>query len=404
MKITKYLDYIIYWAIVLIPFSIAIAPAFPHAFIGIMTFCYLLKKIITRQPLVKTPLNLPFFLMFLAAILSFRNTIAIGNSFHGLAKMALNFFTFIVCAECIKDRKHVIKILFSVFFGALLISLDALWQLKFGKDFIQGNALQDAIGLIRATASFPNPNVLGVYLSAISPLVVGLSLFYFKGKARWFGIAASILVSLGIFVTLSRGCGLGFYFALLFISIAMKSRKLTAFLIILLLIFPFVMPNRIREWAKEVQYNPVVFLLNADRLSLYNNTFNMIRHHPVAGLGVNTYSINYLSYKLPEAPGAETAPSMYSHNNFLQLTAETGFIGLFGFLWFLFALFRQARRVYKGLSDSLYKIVSVSIVGCIISFLINGMTETSMYYSRVAMIFWFIIGFSLSLKKFSDAR
>jgi len=404
-KIIKYFDYIIYWAVILIPFSIVIAPAFPHAFIGIMSVFYLLKKALLKQrPFIRTPLSWPFLFMLLAAVFSFRNTIALGNSFHGIGKMALNFLTFIICAEEIKDRKHIIKILVSVFCGALLISIDALWQLKFGSDFIQGNTLQDAIGIIRATGSFPNPNVLGVYLSAVTPLVVGLSLFYFKGRAKIFGFIASILVASGVFVTLSRGSGLGFYFAVLFISICRKNKWLTAFLIVLLLAFPFIMPNRIKQWATEVKYNPVVFLLNADRLSIYNNSLNMIKHHPVVGVGVNTYSINYLHYKLYEKHGAETAPSMYAHNNFLQLTAETGLFGLVMFLWFLFALFKQARSVYKGLNDELYKIVSVSLVACFIAFLINGLTETSMYYSRVAMIFWFLIGFSLSLKKFTHAR
>jgi len=405
MRIIKYLDYVIYWAIVLIPFSIAIAPAFPHSFIGIMSFCYLLKKALLKQrSFIKTPVSLPFYLMLLAALLSFRNTVALGNSIHGIGKMVLNFFTFIICAEEIKDRKHITRIIISVFAGAALISIDALWQLKFGYDFIQGNNLQDAIGLIRATASFPNPNVLGVYLSAIAPLVVGLSLFYFKGKIKLVGLIFSTLVTLGIATTLSRGTALGFYFAVLFISICRKNKAVTALLLIFLLIFPFVMPNKIKDWAKKINYNPTVFMLNADRLSIYNNSLNMIRHHPLVGLGVNTFAKNYFYYKLPEEPGAETSPSMYAHNNFLQMTAEIGLFGLFMFLWFLFTLFKQARSVYKKLDGDFYKVISVCTDACFISFLINGLTETSLYYSRVAMIFWFMIGLSLALKKFSNAH
>jgi len=402
---TKYLDYIIYWAIILIPFSIAIAPAFPHSFIGILSFAYLLKKALLRQrPFIKTPLNLPFIFMLLAAFLSFRNTIALGNSIHGIGKMVLNFFTFIICAEEIKDRKHITRIMISVFAGAILMSLDALWQLKFGYDFVHGNQPWHVIGLTRATASFPTPNVLGVYLSAITPLIFGLSFYYLKGKVKVAALIASALAILGIASTFSRGTILGFYFAVLFINICMHNKKVCVLLLVLLLVFPFFMPRQIKEWARTVNYNPVVFMLNPERLSLYNNSLNMIKHHPLIGVGVNTFSKNYFAYKLSEKPGAETSPSMYAHNNFLQMTAEIGLFGLLMFIWFLSAFFIQARQVYKKLNDDFYKIISISLAACFVSFLVNGLTETSLYYSRVAMVFWYIIGLSLALKKFSDAH
>ena len=37
---------------------------------------------------------------------------------------------------------------------------------------------------------------------------------------------------------------------------------------------------------------------------------------------------------------------------------------------------------------------------CLIAFLVNGLTESSLYYSRVTLIFWYLVGVSLGLKKF----
>jgi len=160
------------------------------------------------------------------------------------------------------------------------------------------------------------------------------------------------------------------------------------------------MPKNIKDWAKKVNYNPAVFMLNPDRISMYRNTLNMIRHHPLLGVGVNTFSQNYLTYKLPEPPGAETASHIYAHNNFLHLAADIGLLGLGVFIWLLFNLFKQAIHVYRNTKDEYYKIVSLSLSACLVAFLINGLTETSLYYSRVAMIFWYLAGFSLSLDKF----
>jgi hypothetical protein len=83
------------------------------------------------------------------------------------------------------------------------------------------------------------------------------------------------------------------------------------------------------------------------------------------------------------------------------MAGEIGLSGLGIFFWFLFRLFKKSIFIYKGLTDKYYKILSLSITACLIAFLINGLTETSLYYSRVAMIFWYLIGFALSLTKFT---
>ena len=117
---------------------------------------------------------------------------------------------------------------------------------------------------------------------------------------------------------------------------------------------------------------------------------------------VNTFSRNYFFYKLPEPAGAETADYMYAHNHFLQMAGEIGIIGLAVFLWLLFNLFRFAKRLYKTTKDDYCKILTLSVSACLVAFLINGFTETSLYYSRVAMIFWYWTGLLLALGRISD--
>ena len=404
-RIVKIADFVIYWSIIIIPFSILIAPGAAFTFIGLMTFCFLLKKIITKQRLfANSVLNLPFFILLAVALVSFKNSISYSDSFHGIGKMVLNGFIFLIAAEEIKTRKHIQLIFISIVCGAGLASIDAIWQLKFGADFIQHRELKYAIGLTRATASFPNSNVFGVYISAIAPMVVGMSLFYFKKQLKAFMLALSALVTFGVVSTFSRGTGLGFFLAVIIASIAKRSKVIIASLVILLILSPFIAPQKIKDWVKSIHYNPVVFMLNADRISIYRNSLNMIRHHPVIGVGVNTFCRNYLTYKLPEPEGAKSAEHMYSHNNFLEMAGELGLVGLAVFLWFLFRLFKQAVKNYKLIQDNFLKTICLCAAVSIISFLVNGMTETSLYYSRVSMIFWYLVGFSLALKKFTDEK
>lgn len=404
----KFVDWVIYWSIVIIPFSIAIAPAFTNTFMGFLFAAFIAKKILLaglqgrKNFFFWTPINPPFLLLFLISIASFINTIDYNASFRGLTKLLQNAFMFLVCAEEIKDRRHVRRIVLSVILGASLASVDALWQVAFGKDFIRGNELIVNIGLKRATAAFPDANVLGVYLSAITPLIIGLSLYYYRGAKRLPMLFVSLLALIGIVLTFARGTALALYLSILLISICRKDKVVSGILLALLLVFPIIMPQNIKDWAKSINYNPAFFMFNADRISIYKNTVNMIKHHPFIGVGVNTYSKNYLKYKLPEPENARTGDSMYAHNHFLQMAGEIGLAGLGIFLWLLFALFRKNISIYKNLKDNYYRVLSLSTSACLFAFLFNGLTETSLYYSRVAMIFWYLTGFSFALDRFKD--
>jgi putative inorganic carbon (HCO3(-)) transporter len=125
----------------------------------------------------------------------------------------------------------------------------------------------------------------------------------------------------------------------------------------------------------------------------------MIRAHPLIGLGANTYMKNYKKYKeSPEYRNVVTADTLYAHNNFLHLAAEVGLIGLLVFLWFLYQLFRGSILIYQRLSGYI-QAVALSLIACLAAFLINGLTESSFYSSRVALIFWYLAGLMFGLAK-----
>lgn len=404
-KIINRFNFIIYWIIILMPFSIAIAPGMIYTFFGIMAFSFLAKKSLKRERVfIKTCVNLPFIFLILAALLSFKNTTNLPDSIHGVAKIIVTGLTFLICAEEIKDRDHIKKIIYGIIFSASLIGLDAIVQLATGRDFIHGYQLKYAIGIARVTASFPNSNILGIYITSITAVIVVLALFLRQTNIKRLCILGAVLGSIGVLLTFSRGAGIGLYLGILLISVIRKNKILISGLVILPLIFAILMPKNIKEWAKEIHYNPMVFMWNYDRISIYKNALNMIAHHPVIGVGVNTFCRNYLTYKLPEPENAKSADSVYAHNNFLQMAGEIGLLGLAAFFWFLYRLFKNAYLVYKKLDDEFCKMVSLSIIASLTAFLINGMTETSLYYSRISMIFWYFAGFSLALNKFSHAE
>ena len=400
-KFIKVIEKIIYWSIILLPFSVAIAPGVSNTVIGIMIGAFLIEKIVKKEKLCSASLPVIIFGVFMIiGVVTFINTVSIKDSLNGMFKLFKYFLIFLVCSESIKDKEHFKKIAISIACAISLIGIDALWQLFSGKDFIRGNVLQGAIGLARATASFPGCNAMGVYLTGLTPVIVGLALFSTRLKSKVFFTFAALIGSIGVYLSFSRGAGLGLFISVLFLTLVRKNKIIIWGLILLLVIFPFVMPKNIKIWAKNVNYNPVSLFICETRLSVYRNTVHMISEHPFIGVGVNTFSKNYGKYKTAVAEARmETPDTIYAHNSFLQMGGEMGLLGLGTFLIFLFFVFKSIWSAFKENTDPFLKALSVSVFAAIIAYLINGLTETSLYYARLVMIFWFLIGVGLALNR-----
>ena len=383
-----------------------IAPAPMNVFMGLAIASFISKKILKKeQVFIKSSLNLPLLFLFIITCLSILNSINYYDTIKGgILRLFQYICIFFIILEELRERRQIKNIIFSMVFGIILVSFDEIWQIYTGSDFIRGYKTIVNIGLVRATASFKDANTLGIYLSAIAPLILGLTLYYFKNKRKIILSLISFIALIGIVLTYSRPTLLAVYIALFLLSIVRKDKVLIAFLIIFTLISPFILPKSVKDWARQVNYNPLRFMCNDDRIAIYRNSFNMIRHNPILGVGANTYMKNYKIYKeSPEYRNIVTADYLYAHNNFLHIAAEIGLIGLGVFIWLLYKLFRECINIYKQLDDYFLKMVSLTLSACLIAFLINGLTESSLYSSRVAMIFWYLIGFSLALNKFVDA-
>ena len=100
-----------------------------------------------------------------------------------------------------------------------------------------------------------------------------------------------------------------------------------------------------------------------------------------------------------------TSDYLYAHNNFLHMAGEIGLIALGIFIWLLLALFRKWYIIYKSLPKANFlKICSLGLLSGIIAFLINGLTESGLYYSKSATIFWIQVGILLALFKLIDKK
>lgn len=402
-KVILYADKALYWLLIFIPFSGIIASGIINSLLGFAIVAYLVKKIASKDYWPqKSPISTPFLFLMLVSLISMFNTIDFASSIKGMEKLLKYGFTFIIYYEAVKDVRHAQRIIFSLACGVFLISLDAVFQLQSGRDFIRHQVYDVAAGLPRLKATLPHTNLFGLYLGLVLPLIFSLGRYFLKNSKKLFFTLTFILGTFCIIFTFSRGAVIGFFFALILIAIIKKDKTAIVFITVLMFISPFLLPGSIKDWVKD-RRSVAEMMLNAERIYIYKTAFNMISRHPFFGVGVNTFSENYKSYKINQVYGNTGESQYYGHNNFLHMAGEIGLIGLGVFLWLLFILFRKWYIIYKSLpAGTFLKICNLGLIAGIISFLINGMTETGLYYSKIATLFWVHIGVLLAVLKVSQ--
>jgi O-antigen ligase len=388
-KIIIFCNKAIYWEIIFIPFVASFSSAAVNVFIALLLVTFIFKKILDRDfNTIRGPLNISFGILFVVSLVSILNSINITSSIQGIVKIIKYGSLLLILNSEIKDKEHIKKIIGAALFGLLLASLDGIYQLIFGVDFFRHKPYDTVIGLARLKAAFPHTNIFAGYLALFVPISVLLSLYYLKGTKR---IISRVISALGLFClvfTFSRSAVFGVWLAILLISLIKKDRLLSLILILMVVVAPFVAPKGIRDWSKSTTSIPEL-ILNKERFALYETSFNMIRHHPLIGVGVNTYCLNYQKYKLHNTSG-DTADTMwYAHNSYLQMASEIGIIGFLVFLYLLFKLFKGSIRFFVKADDNFLRLSSLGLLMGIFAFLIHGFTETNLYYPKIAVLFWF---------------
>jgi O-antigen ligase len=104
---------------------------------------------------------------------------------------------------------------------------------------------------------------------------------------------------------------------------------------------PFV--DRLSTTREELTVRPAE-TSHADRFSIWQATLRLCYEHPVAGVGFGGYWIAITRY---HNGSGELVPQQ-AHNDYLELWASGGLIGVALFVWFVVIVVRQSLRQRKS--------------------------------------------------------
>jgi len=390
-KIINICDKVIEGCFYVLLVSVTFSTSLVEIFASLMILSWIVKTVHTKdlQVFKLTPTKL-LILLLIWTLLSCLNSSYPKESFRGVFKIVEYSLLFVVMASKEWDKVSIKRSLNVLIGGAVLVCGNGFFQYFTGKGLIRQRTLIPLDYMRRISSSFIHPNDFGVYLLIISAIF--LSIVFSKKvrlKDRVFFFISMVISLISLFLTRSRGAWLSFSAAFLTIG-AMKTKKIAASFLALLLIVFLMLPYTVQERIFDL--TDLKSGTAWERVMLWKGAVNMIKEHPILGFGVNTYSRNFPKFKPENYPDVR-----YSHNCYLHMASEIGIVGALIFLIFLITVLVYSFRRISSMSSGMRKDLSVGLFAGLVGFSLNAVVDTHLYSVNLAVLFYLLLGFCFSL-------
>jgi len=398
-KITDICDRLAGWSFYLLAAGVTFSNAITDTATAAVIALWIIRKILDKDnTLPGKRVGLLLLLFVLWNLASFINTSYIDESIRGFIKAAKHLLIFLAALDYFKSRERLERFLLFTIGVGFIISLNGIAQHIIGIDLIRGRAINYLDYLHRISSSFTHPNDFGAYLIVI--LTMLFSLLFTRSrplKERLLILIAISPVAWCLVSTSSRGAWMGFLIALLCLAMV-KSKKLFAAILILILISPAILPSSIKN-----RFSDFVNITKEskggtawERMKLWSGTIAMVKEHPFLGFGINTYTRNFPAYKPKDYPDVR-----YTHNSYLQMASEIGITGAGIFLLFLVSVVIAAAKAIGASSNGLSRDLSLGVLCGIIGFLAHCSVDTHLYSVTLSAFLFLYLGVAFS---FCDKR
>ncbi len=378
------------------------------AIIGITLWAlkYLIdQKIIWKKS--KTNLYIFLFILIMSiSLLISKHTIV---SFREYIIFISYFFIYFLTLNNIGNRKEFDSFIILFFITSSLVALYTILHyygfIPYLKEF---GPVISTIGQKNWTSN---------YLALIFPIMFSYFLLEKLKRKKIFYFVALSIVYATLMICQSRGIWISISLTLIFaIFIILKFNLLKTFqenkkwlitLLFTFLIITFIYStdNPLNKSAITVTERAISTFDEQDpsinaRLLMWRTTFEMIKDKPLFGSGIGTFKMNYLDYQaefLQDNPSyiKYWAHAGEAHNEYLQIGAELGIIGLGIFLSIIFIFYNLILKYLKKESRDNEKIIVFGLLMGITCFLIHSLFSFPLHVSALGSAFFIIVGLTI---------
>jgi len=260
-------------------------------------------------------------------------------------------------------------------------------------------------------ATFYYKNMAGQYIMMIIPLSLYLLV---AGRGGWmlrvYAFVATISMITFLYCSGSRASSAGLLSGLIitgllhiltgrsqYISarsnrVGVKGLRLSRLLFSLVLIYLLI---SLPGYIERVSSDPAKIGSAKTRVSLWLNTMEMIRDNPLLGVGLGGWKVEYPLYHnaiTVTKRFSEHEQPLRAHNDYLQLTAETGIPGLIISLWMIFLIFRMSWRICRYEEDRDARLKGLFFTMSLSALLVNALFSFPFRLPVSSFFFVLILG------------
>ena len=364
--------------------------------LGMMVFLWLARWLSHGYLTRRTPLDVPILLFFLSALAglwpSYDLALSLPLFLMIVGGVAL-YYLFV--NNCITEHSRRILSAGSLFLG-LTVSVYFIIQHEHP---VMGRIFPDA------WAFRLHPNSVATFLEGMMPLALVMAI----GERRlWlrvlYGFCAATF-ALALLMTASQGA----WVALALCGIIWLCTRFRRIGMVFAAVVPIsvVVPGAYLVFNNDASLNsiPIVgttlvpLFARPDRLEVYRNSFCLIQDFPLTGIGLSdVFAMVYSRYALLIRSPFLT----YSHNLFLEIWLDQGFLGILSFLSLIAAFYLFVGRVLSSLSKPALSLVegikekapSAVFQGCwlgVTATLIHGLFDARQYADSWTLPVLFIL-------------
>lgn len=319
----------------------------------------------------------PLFVFILVAVYSCIFGIDIQNSLLNFP--SLIFFSFIPFAvsNALKSKNDDLRLVSALLCGQTVAGLQSIIEL-----FFPGNGKQIFLGKVTESGQ----------IALTFLIALGLIFFFnknqnFKNRCKVAALFSMLILGLALLINLKRGPWLGVIAgSAVFLSIISK-RILLTFFAVVLAIFVFVAPVRERVLVSYEHFS-----ITGGREAIWDIGSELAVRYPL-GIGYdNSYVLRKFSTEIPQE-------LRHFHNNILNILVETGWLGLFVYLWWILSILRSSWTDY---ANSFRQILSRALGCAVVAWQAAGLVEYNFGDSEIFILLMIILGVLSHLKMNSN--
>lgn len=332
----------------------------------------------------------PHFTLFMGFICcGFLWSLSWGLSVRFVGFYLAAFLLCLLAVSAVERYEQLETVVILVVAGLTVAALYGCYQGVTGVEVVanQQDMLVNAGMPGRVYAFFDNPNNFAELLVMLMPLTYAL----FLNAKTWRGKAAAI-VALGICgvalgFTYSRSGWLGFVLATV-VFVAFWNWKLIPLLAVLGVCAIPLLPETI--------YNRILTIGNTKdsstsyRFAIYKASGVLMKDYWLRGVGLGSDVLKQTFKGYP--PMFDGNYPIHTHNNYLQIWAETGIFGLVTFLAAILFQLKTAVKAYVRGTDRRVKNLLAAAVAGFCGILLISVAEYTWFYARNMFIWFFLFG------------